>query len=459
VLPNAVRNSSMKHIGPQRGASNRRYFYQRLLQVSIRNTYYNASGDFCPDFQIQPTNASAELMKSLGLLFQADGSGFSVLLDQFQQTQFLDYLRSKAHPPASPPDGSTPGVWSRLSFMLTVKNPSFFNFTDIPIDMPPGTRTFYLSNTKAGRATDGTVLLAPGGLKNEMPVPMTGSQYRVNLPPAQQNTTQRVIVRSLSGAVAMCQPAYWPRHSPVAPHCAADAAELESAGSPPAEMVYRNPIYLDFSLLSEGKYGVERCTNISGDCQPPVPPAPGAEEVVYAVSGGPPSFFIDLLFTNPGVQGGVYPVKDLDGEHGGEIVPTQYYLDFERRSTIWNYYIVSTGAPLNDLRIETIAPHTVPPITFTGPTSVELPYNQKAAWFVSNSAIPIEEQSSYNFQLLGRAGGVHMKNGVLMNRLPVASIRQVIPGVSDFATHDQETPTAIAGFEPGKNFSDIYVYV
>lgn len=455
MLDYVIRNSSTKRLAGERGRENRRYFYRRLMHVAIRNNYYNASGHLCPDFNIYPTAASAALMKSLGLMFQTDGSGFSVLLDRFQEEAFLDYLRSQAIPPASPPDGSLPGVWSRLSFALIVKNPNFFNFTDISSHITTSIRTFFLSNTAAVKTKSGRVLLALPNLKGTESVPVTGSQYRVDLPPAGVNTAQRVIVRGLSGAIALCQPVYWPRNSPLAPYCAESEAEMDTTDSPPSGMIYRNPIYLDFSTLPEDKYQVELCANVAGDCQPM---AHGTEEVVFSASAGTPLCFIDLLFANPGLDTGVYPVKDLYGAAGGEIVPTEYFLDFERRSTTWNYYVVSTGAALRDLRIETLAPHTTPPITFTGPAAVELPYKQLAALFVSDSAIPLEEQSSYNFQLLGRAGGVQRKNGVLMNRLPVASAQQVIPGDSDFATRNPESPAG-SDPQPGTNFSDIYVYV
>jgi hypothetical protein len=212
--------------------------------------------------------------------------------------------------------------------------------------------------------------------------------------------------------------------------------------------VWRNPIYLDLSALPEDKYSIEECADKTG-CQP----SPLQSEVVYAYSVPSPMFFIDLLFTRPpGVSTGVYPI-DLQT---GTITPAHYFLDFTNRSTIWNYYIVSSGRPLTDLRIESASPSRRD-VSFTGPTALTLPNGQRASHFVSDEPIPLQEQSTCRFQLKGRAGGLRTKDGVLMNRLPVASSQQVIPRESGYAMNSgSRNAQSPISFE---NFSDIYVYI
>jgi hypothetical protein len=88
---------------------------------------------------------------------------------------------------------------------------------------------------------------------------------------------------------------------------------------------------------------------------------------------------------------------------------------------------------------------------------VTLPNGQRASHFVSDERIALEEQPACRFQLKGKAGGVKTKDGVLMNRLPVASAQQVIPRQPDYATSSTngsgQSSTSL------KNYSDIYVYI
>jgi hypothetical protein len=227
--------------------------------------------------------------------------------------------------------------------------------------------------------------------------------------------------------------------------CCEDCPE---PGDPAA--VLRNPVYLGLGSLPEDKYRIEECAGEPGDCY-----SGPAQEVVYAWSVPSPMFFIDLLFTRPpGVTTGVYPVDLAEGT----VTPTQYFLEFSHRSTTWNYYIVSTGKPLTDLQVETVAAPPGEPVSFIGPQSVTLTNQQKASRFVSDVSVPLQEQSDFNFQLKGKAGGLKPKGGVLVSRLPVASSLQVIPGVGDFATGGTEEEYSSP---PGhhRNYSDIYVYI
>lgn len=344
--------------GPQAAVSDRQAVgsgsqYIRLMQVSIRHTFYNASGDLCSDFRIVPTAASRTLMASLGLLWQNDVSGFSILLDTHKQANFLNYLQMQAARAFS----EEVSLWPHLACTLASQNPYFVNFTDMPIDSCPAVATYYLSNTTAVAIGAGIAQLAPKGVTNLPTLPRTGSAARHALP-----------------------------------------ASLANA----------------------------------------------------------PMFLIDLLPARPpAVLGGVYPV-DLDA---GTVDPVQYLLEFQYRSTFWNYYVLSLGKPLSGLEIVPVDT-SIPLVWFPRPHRVTLPDGQTGTRFVSDQVLPLQERSSCNFQLHGSAGGQKTKNGVLMNRLPVASIRQVIPGQSSFATNDQSQSSGrpFTGVDQ-PIYSDIYVYI
>lgn len=440
----ALQSASTHRLRRPRGSGSRSYYFERLLQLSIRHAFYNASEHLCPDFSIFPTAASGELMASLGLLYKYEGTGFSVLLDRSQQSRFLDYLRSQADTAGGSSSGA---VWTRLSFILSVRSANFVNFTDMPINTSPALSTFYLSNMTAELRPDGGARLHSGRLTRPMETPLTGSQYCLWLPQIKDLDIQRVVVRDISGAEVMCQPVYWPRSNPAEPSCPPPPSEEDE------DCVRRNPIYLDFAFLPEDKYQIAECVNSTGDCKPASECA-----VVYVFSATWPMFFIDLLFTNPGLSTGVYPVEDLWNAKP-EITPVHYYLELNSRSTIWNYYIISTGAPLSDLKITTIAPRSPRPITFTGPSRVLLPNEQPAELFVSDSPIPLQQQSTYRFQLSGLAGGLGTRDGILMDNLPVASSGQVIPIWGNYATSSLDDSSGETASARLAMFSDIYVYV
>jgi len=411
------------------------------MEVTVRHSYYNASGFICPGFRIVPTVASASLMSSLGLLLKYESSGFSVLLDALRADSFADQLLMQS-PPDSQSDDDT---CVRLSFTLTATNENFVNITDMPIDVNPTSTCFYLSNTTARQESDGTVRLNPHGVGR--PLQLTGAQYCVD-------SGSRFVefeLLDISG-ITVIPPPYPP---PLPP------------GAPPG------PTYLDLSRLPEDKYTLKYSVSspmLSGMDGP----GPQEErEFLYMYSAPGSMFFLDLTMTQPAdVVAGVYPVASLARDPEAVVTQVHYFIEFEARATVWRYYIVSTGEPLSDLQIVTVSPVQSPPIAFSGPIEVTLPNECQAFLFTSTSPVPLQEQSTYNFQLTGQAGSLDTGSVVLLKRLPVASDRQVIPGDSDFTAEAGEprdrsldllrSPPHSPFHSPPLsecNYSDIYVYV
>jgi hypothetical protein len=436
------------------------------MQVAIHHSYYNAERSECTDFDISPTPATATLMRDLGLLYRYEGAGFSVLYDDTRAGALLNYVARQREPVTSPLAGQ---CWARLSFVLALNNPYFVNFTDIPIDVNPAEENFYFTNRKAHPGDRGQVVLNPGGhVTGAELLNVVSTQVQIHL----ASEREAVLVRDISGAEV------------IRPSCCPPAPP--AAGGDDKACV----IYLDFSPLPEGKYSIQVVEG--ADCED----ARRAGKVVRAwqvlyITPSPVSLcFIDLLFTDPKGNGrGVYPVLYPDGPgQKGEVITVQYQLRFSARATYWNYLIVpqpQTEA-FEELRIESVSEPTV---EFAGPCCVRLANGSRAYRFCSRQPLHLRQQSKYFFRLHGRHG-LMTHEGVLVNRLPVASSRQVLPlsAADACAALDQSLcadaepdgrcldlidlicPPDAAGGEPGppggegraagtQNYSDTYVYV
>jgi hypothetical protein len=395
------------------------YYYVRLMRVSVKHTYYNLLKYDCPDFTFSPTPSSSALMKSLGLIFRSEATGFSILYDQKRKDDLLQYLRRQQEPPqvGCLPEG---GVWTRLSFVLTVNNPYFINFTDIPIDLDPGLQNFYFTNQDAHLTDSGDTILNRNeyvsDIKHEL-LDVVPVQFPVQVSEA----VKELRVKDISGEVVICQR----RCLPVT-ETPEQSARLINCDEPaPTDvLVCRDTIYLDFSSLPEDKYTLEKIwnDNLSAEAEP------WAErEVVYTSAAPTPLCFIDLLFANPtGDAAGVYPVRDLFGPQPS-IVNVNYQLQFRARSTFWTYFIVPQPQleRFENLRIESLELKRTQHVNFAGPCCVILANDQKAYRFTSEKAIPFQQQSEYRFRLLGQHG-LMPHDGIIVARLPVISKQQIL---------------------------------
>jgi hypothetical protein len=447
----------------------RRLYYERLARVQIRNSYYSDAGGACRDFAVAPTGWTAALMRRLGLLFRPEGDAFSVLYDRLRTPQLLGYLQAERDP-------ENGGIWTRLSFLLSLREPTFVNFTRIPIDTNPAERNFYLTNQQAHATPDGDVLLTPGSrvsVRERRPV--TGGQLTVLTPPG----VLRVRLLALSGEEVACLPrCVGPgARSGARPFSCADGVAPDAPGA-----VCSERLTFDLSALPEGAYTVR------------VEYADGRKvdrPYLYTALSPVPLCFVDLLFTRPAADaGGVYPVEGLGqgGTSAGEprIVPVEYLLRFERRETWWSYVVVPRppGEPMEGLSIRT-APGRGAPLEFLGPCCVTLPGGGRGYRFLSPHPLPLEKRSGVHLQLVQRrelrAG--RRDEAVLMERMPVPSGQQVLPLSADAAYARvaeslcrgppgaactrlldllRAGPAAGSGSPgdpPTRDFSDVYVYV
>src|SRR6185503_630680 len=122
--------------------------YDVLARVDIRHEYYEHGEDGrCFDFAIAPTVDTAILLDSLGLIFRYDGAGFAVLYDWYRQASLKRYLQMQGGKVNS--SDRSIQYWTRLSFVLTLKNPLFVNVTDMPMRVNPLNQNFYFTNQEA----------------------------------------------------------------------------------------------------------------------------------------------------------------------------------------------------------------------------------------------------------------------------------------------------------------------
>jgi uncharacterized protein len=316
----------------------RRTGYARLARLSIRHTFYNASEGRCPDFAAQPTGATAALMRSLGMLFKPEADGFSVLYDRLQERRLLDYLAARrdawTRQNASGTAAADGGAWTRLSFLLSLRNPYFVNQTELPMDLNPATRNVYLSNREAHVRADGTVLLNRGARVRARDLePVTAGQLVQPVTAA----VERVRVLALSGEEVLSVPRC------VTETVTRDGKEVEVTRG------CTDRLFLDFDTLPEDLYTVQEVFAGGGTAE--------VGRWLYTGLSPIPLCFVDLFFSDPegGAGPGVYPVTlPAPGQAGGSVATVDYTLRFVRRSTWWSYYVMpqDPAGALHDLRIE-----------------------------------------------------------------------------------------------------------
>ena len=435
----------------RKGRPGRQYYYERLMQVSIRHRYYNKEGFECPDFLFLPTPAATELMTSLGLLFKNESTGFSVLYDVNRREGLFEYLRRQGR--LRRLEGIDDGqVWTRLSVVLALNNACFVNFTDIPISVDPVKDNFYFSNQQA-HEREGRTILNPGrrvSARELLPVVLA----QVPVPVTRE--VREVQVRAISGEEVLCKPRCVPAGLLGTIEAAQiTCAEARECGQDDPRCVCASKLYLDFSRLPEDKYTIQEIGYNGEPVNDPI-------EVLYTTARPVPLCFIDLLFTDPAVterpasrkqkKRGIYPIVDLWDEAKTRVAPAHYFLEFENRSTRWNYYIVPQPQieTFEDLSIEN---RSLLPVSFSGPCRVRLANGAKAYRFMSDEPLPLQQQSDLDFRLWGRHGGMTHK-GVLIERMPVASADQVIP-LSDEAACRDLLASLCPDVEPGEKCCDL----
>jgi len=115
-----------------------RIAYKRLFQVQLRHAFYT-DGRSVQDFSVQPSPATANVLKSLGLIFRPAADGFSL----YAQVGSGD-------PPHRLFNSIGNDTW-RLNFFLRAINPYIRNMSALPAHRP-GRSIFYFNNLRDDQA-------------------------------------------------------------------------------------------------------------------------------------------------------------------------------------------------------------------------------------------------------------------------------------------------------------------
>lgn len=385
--------------------------YMRLFSVTIRHNYYTQQKGLCADFRIVPTETTATLMASLGLVLKNEGTGFSVFCTPASLDGIFAYLLREAHDPAN-----RTGFWSGLTFLMELVNPAFVGITALPIDTKVSDQNLFGCNTMA-HYDHGKNVLSKGDFMGADALHATvGTEYNMRVP----STTVLVTVSDISGAVVI--PAT-PEDKGIDLFDVGDAKyAIINFDSLPYDR-YKINVYSDTGLLKSEPYS--------------------PSTVLYVPTGTETFGLLDMLFTEPVPgEGGIYPIppmfeKDPDPGKCGHVA---YRLPFDARHTYWEYY-VSPQVPgkLVDVTIEG------PGATFVSEGKVKLPDGSHADKFTTREPLALRQKSAQRFQLKGWRHDLNgQNNAVLLQRLPVAPAAPVWPGPLE---------------EPDTGRSEMFVYV
>lgn len=424
------------------------FYFDRLMEVAFKNTFYNATGGLSPDFSVAPTRNTQKVMKSLGMLFRDWGTGFSVLYDTKRTAGLERYLRWHSVPAIQSVED---GAATRLSFALNVRNPNFYYFTDISYDFDVGSECYYASNRTA-HVVDGRIVLTETEFVPESwPLPTVGGELDIPFEDAME-----IEVLDVLGNVVQCYPRLIPIDlfyaDPPLGIISCQEVDKYLKSHPNALMASQEICTINFFLLPSGCYTVR----YAGVLEPEF-------SVIYRAENEQALCFVDLFLTDPVAGGaGIYPVRDLDSKKPS-ISNVVYDLDFQARSTRWGYFIVppAKNAQLHDLHI-TGTDGKGEPVKFSRAQRVSIGLDTTAYLSFSETNLQLQSNSECVFKLSGRiqhAKGMITRDSTLMPRLPVATPNRVtqIPPSKDPSNGDGGQQPA-AETKPVYG-SPIYVYL
>jgi len=332
--------------------------FTQLFEIQLEHAFYKDGR--CPDMQLVPTPATQQHFQKLGLLFKPHASGAHIL---YKFTEGESTVIQSFSAPFT------------LSFLLLSKNPTFLNFTDLPIEQKP--IQYYFSNASKQANSEGKIKLNQGDFVSVDDVgSFTGAVFPIEVNAEKEKKVNLKM------------------------NNAADELLLE-------EIVEDQQYYhLDLSKQEPGKY------SISVDDQAPssfyYEPALNAQHfglIKLQIDGQDQSFF----------------------DSQKKVV---FALQFKTRSTTWRYHIVNQqAAPNQEYKII----DKTNSVQFTEGEEVNLPNGSNAMRFDSiddaetKEGVSLQERYSGHFQLelygaVQQLGGRRSKKTMI---LPNAGPQQV----------------------------------
>lgn len=354
--------------------------FVRLCEAIFSHNYYK--DEEIKEIVVQPTVECSRVLYNQNIFFRKTKKGFILLCraDAGNTTEPFIPLDKKI----------------KLTFYLCFDNPHFLNFTDLPIDLR-GNEIFYLSNLNNN--VNGSELLLSSD---------TSSEYV-----------------SSNDKIYLCSQKFTYSGSSSNSSVNVEVKDIDS-----------NVIYSDSADVIGGKYQ----TWIDLTSYPPSRyklKIDGAEVLdFYADSllAGKKVFTLIEIFINGGEANG-YSLVDSSKN----ISAKKYSIKFNRRKTLWKYYVVTknrTSITSADLEIN----HPDSSIIFSASTEQELSDGSTAIPFVSNKEIDLAEEAVTGIELKTINGSG--SNSITIENLPNPSVKNSVPDTA-----------------ANKVYSEIFVYI
>ncbi len=137
--------------------------FRPLCTIAFRHNYFNRNGGVCRDFDLTPMPSAIKLFKQFDLRLQEDSAGYKLWFGQETPRRALIF---------------TARAQLRLSFLLRLRTPYFFNYTRLPfVDL--NAHLYYFNNLDLSKE-DPVQLLNRGpfvGLNDDEMAPKTSIKF------------------------------------------------------------------------------------------------------------------------------------------------------------------------------------------------------------------------------------------------------------------------------------------
>lgn len=354
--------------------------FVRLCEAAFSHNYYKA--EEINEIIVEPAAECSRVMYNQNIFFRKTKKGFILLCraDANSTTEPFIPLDKKI----------------KLTFHIYFDNPHFMNFTDLPIDKRSD-EIFYLSNLNNN--VNGAELLLSSDTSSEY----VSSNDKIYLRPQKftyggtsSNSSVDVEIKNIDGNLIH-----------------AESVQVQNG---------KYQTWVDLTSYAPSRYKL----NIDG--------TEALDFYADSLLAGKKVFALMEIFINGG-EANSYSLVDSNKN----ISAKKYSVKFNRRKTLWKYYVVTknrTSITFADLEIN----HPDTSIIFSASAGQELSDGTTAIPFVSNKEIDLAEEAVTGIELKTINGSG--SNSITIENLPNPSVRNSVPDTS-----------------ANKVYSEIFVYI
>lgn len=375
--------------------------FEKLFEVEIYHNFY--TNQISADFVIVPTAYCRRLMRQYGLLFRTTAKGFAVYYEAAAPVADVAL-------PLKPIAAEV-----RFSFILKARNPLLANYSDLPLDIPPG--AIYYLNNLTDHVRDSQLLL-----NSDTASEFLSGQDVLELRP-QMFTHRFDSANTVEGLEIRDQ--------------------------------FSNPIIRQTVPIVEGKFSYPINLRPVGDGLYTMMIDGGETDRFYASDEltGKNIFGVIDIFRSAAVPA-EYQFTDAANDHA--VSAKTYALKIDNRKTFWKYFLVLKYHPFKDKppsewpnkwrnKLKIVYP-SEPPIELT-PQIDDLRTmadGSPAIPFESATALPLQQTPVKGIHLQPNGDGNGNGNDFLrrIDNLPTPTIASILPNVAD-----------------DKIYSEIFIYI